>query len=274
MERFYEEVNVDEASRQTGTYYDEVGWKTVDDGRTIDRATWVDDRACAKDYLDRYYARVRDLVPPKGSAMLDVGCGPLEDLRYVALSDGYAERYCVDLSKEALYRAGVKIGLRGRYYLSDFLDVDLEDDRFDCVLCSHSLYHVHKDRQSEMVRKMLRVAKPGAPVLVAYKHGLSLLDIVPPVVGFLARFKTAEDARRPYAYTHSRGWWGQFEDEATVEILPLQTFDVCEQRGLFPDDEVGRMGLAMLSGLEDRFPDFFSRLGKYCLVRLRKGGQR
>ncbi|UCF09886.1 MAG: hypothetical protein JSW65_07465, partial [Candidatus Bipolaricaulota bacterium] len=44
--------------------------------------------------------------------------------------------------------------------------------------------------------------------------------------------------------------WRDFEDEATVEILPLQTFDVGEQRGLFPDDEVGRAGLAMLSGLE------------------------
>jgi SAM-dependent methyltransferase len=265
---------VDEASRQTGSYYDEVGWQVAGDGRTVDRSTWVDDRECARDYLDRYYARLREHVPRAGSDMLDVGCGPLEDPRYVALSEGYERRHCVDLSSVALEAARAKIGGRGVYHRGDFLDLDFSTNTFDCVLCSHSLYHVGEDRQEAVVRKMLDVARPGAPVVVAYKHDLSLLDAITPVAEFLERIRgpgpEAQPDRRPYAHLQSRGWWARFATQANVDILPLQTFDVEEQRRIFTDDEVGRAGLATLAGLEDRYPDFFSRLGRYCLICLMK----
>lgn len=264
---------MDAAAEKTRKYYDEVGWQ-VDGGKTTDRRLWVDDRLCATDYEGRYYARIREAVPAGGERILDVGCGPLEDLRYAGLSSGFRERHFVDLSHVALEAARSRVGEGGVFHCGDFLDLDFGEDAFDCVLSSHSLYHVHRDFQSLVVRKMLRVARPGAPVVVAYKHGDSLLDSWGMFKDFLAAFGAGWGDRRPdrepYAYTHGRSWWCQFSDVAEVDVRPLHTFDVGEQRALFPDDARGRAGLTLLGRLEDWRPDFFIYFGKYCLVTLRK----
>jgi len=214
-------------------------------------------------------------MPTTGEKLLDIGCGPLEDSSYVALSEGFSERHCLDVSLLALNAAQCRIGKHGIYHHGDFLEIAFGESDFDCILSLHSLYHIDALQQKAAVLKMLKLARPGAPVLIAYKHNDSLLDTLPDVQKFFGclegRSPTPSMGESPpYAHTNSHGWWEIFKDVSDVKIYPLHTFDVGEQRSLFPDNEVGRAGFALLASLEDRYPDLFARVGKYCLIVLRR----
>lgn len=258
---------------QLASYYDHVGWQTID-GITTDRRLWVDSRQCAYEYMQRANRKIRSHMPATGERLLDIGCGPMEDPDYVELSKGFAQRHCSDVSAVALEAAQRQIGSHGVFYHGDFSTLLLTPGSFDCVLCIHSLYHFEASRQEEAVRKMLRLVRMNAPVLIAYKHNDSLLDQLPEIRSFFEVLgqglssQPAPDDTPLYAHTNPLSWWKRFEDIAELMIYPLHTFDVHEQRVLFSDDENGRAGFSLLADLEDRYPDLFTQIGKYCLIRL------
>jgi hypothetical protein len=264
-----------DVAAQLASYYDRVGWQ-VADGITTDRRLWIDDRSCAAEYMQRACRKIRSHMPERGERLLDIGCGPLEDPAYVELSQGFSKRHCSDVSVVALEAAQRRIGAHGVFYHGDFSSLLLAPGSFDCILSLHSLYHIEAGRQEEAVRKMIRLAKMKAPVLIAYKHDDSLLDRLPEIRKFFERSEQGSSPSNqpsespPYAHTNSRAWWDRFKDIADVKIYPLHTFDIDEQRLLFPDNESGRAGFSLLADLEDRYSDLFTQIGKYCLICLRR----
>lgn len=255
----------------TRRYYDEIGWRPVNELLREDARRSEDTRPCASSYLRESRLRFSNHVPPSGHAMLDVGCGPLDDDVYRSLSKDYDVRWCVDFSERALESALKLLGDRGRYVRADVLDADLPVDHFDCSLSSYSLYHVHEERQADVVRKMLRSTRPGAPVVVIYGNPDHLATLLPGLGDLvdlaIGRRPVVEG---PYYHAHPISWWDQFRGEADVELHPLRLLDFRAQLALVPDGAPGEAALRHLSALERAYPAHFARWGHQYVAVLRK----
>ena len=161
----------DEATKNVSQFYNDIGWKIDDDGITEDARSWEDLRECASAYVAKCRMRVARHIPASGDAILDMASGPIQYREYLEYSRNFKKRYCVDLSAEALKLAERRIGSQGTYLHGDFLEIDgLREDFFDCCISLHTIYHIHRDRQEAAVRKLLRVTKPGHPVIIVYRN--------------------------------------------------------------------------------------------------------
>jgi SAM-dependent methyltransferase len=256
---------------RVGGFYERTGWRVVD-GVTEDARRWTDTRRHAQPYLARVARRLLQHLPERGEHLLDVGCGPLLDAAQRDYSRNFARRFCVDLSWRALESAQQHLGEHGVYLHGDVLDLELDEDSFDAAIALHSLYHVDAADQEAVVRKLLRVTRPGQPVIVVYCNPRSLGRLLGwPLLAARDAWRRCRAAPPDlYFHAHPMSWWGRFGDEAAVRILPWSTFRAPEQRRLFPDRPIGARMLAALAYLEERFPSVMTRLGEYYLVVLRK----
>src|SRR5262249_35209457 len=147
----------------------------------------------------------------------------------------------------------------------------------------HTIYHIHRDRQEGAVRKLLRVTKPGHPVIVVYSNPKSfILRLTFPsrvAFSFFRKLKrtilhrsvvTSHGEQCLYFHSYPLDWWRQFDDVADVKILPWRSFRAADQKKFFPDNRIGRQMFDFLFWLEDRFPDFFAAHFQYPLIVMTK----
>lgn len=278
---------VDEAEERVAGFYTTVGWE--EDGEaTGDARRWEDLRGCARDYVSACRLRVLEHIPPRGDRILDMASGPIQYSEYLRFSEGYAKRYCVDLSEKALARAKERIGDHGVFLHGSFLDLEIEEDCFDCVISLHTIYHIGKEYQEAVVRKLLRSVRPGRPVIVVYsnpdsfmvvarewwrrrrsrRHGGGAAD----AVGLGSGESPQEGSRLgdPYFFAYPISWWDRFDDVAEVRVYPWRAFSATAQKRLFPDNALGRVLFRVLNRLERRFPQFFARHFQYPMFVLTK----
>ena len=101
-----------------------------------------------------------------GSHALDVGCGLGMQSRMLAAAVGEAGTVTsIDISHDAINAAragGVPDNVR--FDVADVFSLPHDDDTFDCVLEDRVLQHL--TRPLEAVKELVRVASPGAPVVV------------------------------------------------------------------------------------------------------------
>lgn len=264
----------DHAEQRVAEFYNTVGWAETD-GVTEDARQWEDLRPAARDYVSRCRLRVLEHIPPGGDKFLDMASGPIQYPEYLAYSRAYRRRYCVDLSAEALARARERIGEHGVYLCGSFFDMDLPDDTFDCTVSLHTIYHMDADRQEEAVRKLLRVTRPGRPVIIVYSNPDAVSPTLKTLIPFRGTFRSLRRRRRRrrdglYFHAHPLAWWNRFSDAAELRILPWRSFTARDQKRWFPDNGIGRWMFATLYRLEDRYPDFFVRRFRYPMIILRK----
>lgn len=268
------------AEERVSNFYNTVGW-TETDAVTEDARLWEDLRTAARDYVSNCRMRVTRHVG-SGERILDMASGPIQYPEYLSYSASFAKRYCVDLSAAALREAERKIGEHGVYLHGSFFDLDIEDDFFDCTVSLHTIYHIDMDRQEEAVRKMLRVTKPGRPVIIVYSNPKPITRYALPVVRFLKRalgkggsdVNPSDGGSGIYFSAHPLGWFARFTDVADVEVLPWRSFGAPVQKILFPDNWLGTRMLAALFKLEDAFPRLFVRFGQYPMIILTKRSAR
>jgi ubiquinone/menaquinone biosynthesis C-methylase UbiE len=264
----------DEAETRVAEFYGTVGWETADDV-TEDARRWEDLRPHAASYVSRCRLRVARHVPPKGRYLLDMASGPIQYPEYLEFSRGFEKRYCVDLSAKALEAARRRIGDHGVFLKGSFFDLELEDDFFDCAISLHTIYHMERERQEEAVRKLLRVTRPGKPVIVVYSNprtvadGFGLPRKLRRAVGRLVRRGVT---RKPgvYFHAHPLRWWRRFEDVADVRMWPWRALAAHHQRRLVPDSPFGERMLEALFRAEDRFPRLFVGWFQYPMIVLVK----
>lgn len=111
---------------------------------------------------ERFLASKLDLAP--GKEALDVGCGIGGPMRHIARHTG-ARIVGVNNNDYQIERGEAiteKQGLSGqvRFLKADFMNLPLEDDRFDAVYTIEASCHA-PDRTA-LFRELLRVMKPGA----------------------------------------------------------------------------------------------------------------
>jgi ubiquinone/menaquinone biosynthesis C-methylase UbiE len=227
--------------------------------------------------------------------MLDVGSGPLQFDEYVEYSKKFKKRYCVDLSARALDNAKKRIGDRGVFLHGSFFDFSLEDNFFDCTLSLLTIFNIHADEQEDAVRKLVRVTKPGKPVIIVYMNPNTFVSTLVASWPFrtfhrikeflqtrrtllknrrrLVKGREKQAARKDallYFHRHPIEWWTKFSDVATVEILPWASLSPITQKAVIPDNGLGTRLLDLLFVLEERYPQFFGRYSEYPLIVLTK----
>lgn len=255
-------------------FYNEVGWVT-EGGLTEDARRWEDLREHAQEYVSKCRLRVLRHIPDQGENILDMGSGPIQFKEYLGYSKNFKKRYCIDLSSKALEEAKKKIGDHGVFFCGSFFDISLEEDFFDCSISLHTIYHIDKDKQEEAVRKLIRVTKPGKPVIIVYGNPNTLVRYcVWPVRCLKKMVKLLNRTRRNrlelYYYVHPLKWWSRFSDMADVRIVPWRSFYSAHQRWLIPNNELGKKIFDILYTMEERLPGFFVRHFQYPMIILTK----
>ena len=266
-----------EAEKNVSDFYNTVGWET-DDGITKDARDSEDLREYAREYVGKCRLRVLREIPPQGEYLLDMASGPIQYREYLEYSKNYKKRYCIDLSAKALADAKKKIGDHGEYLCGSFFDIPLHVDFFDCAISLHTIYHIDKDRQEEAVRKLIRVTKPGRPIIIVYSNPDTLISrLVLPlryikkwVQAIRRRLFKSDAAPDLYFFRHPLAWWGRFSDVAQVRIMPWRSFASNHQKYLIPDNKLGKKIFDVLYDAEERFPDFFVRHFQYPMIVLTK----
>ena len=258
-------------------FYNSVGWESHGDN-TEDALRFEDLRDCASEYISLCRLRVLEHIPGEGENLLDMASGPIQYKEYLQFSKNFKKRYCVDLSSKALGLAKEKIGTHGEFLHGNFLDMDLEDNFFDCSISLHTIYHIDQGLQESAVRKLLTVTKAGSPVIIIYSNPDNLLSWLGSLMRSLKhRFSRRVDSSQLeesehdlYFFTHPLGWWNRFEDVAKTEMHPWRSLASHHQKKLIPDNLLGRKMLGILYTMESRFPDFFVKNFQYYMVILRK----
>lgn len=272
----------DEIEEGISNFYNTVGWKT--EGEITESARmWEDLREHAKAYVRKCRLRVLRHIPESGVNILDMASGPIQFKEYLEYSKNFKKRYCVDLSSRALEDAKRKIGDHGVFLYGSFFDIPLEENFFDCTISLLTIFNIDKDKQEAAVRKLIRVTKPGKPVIIVYRNPCTIVSFfwssLP--VRALRRaksfLKTPETVPRQdkdsilYFYAHPIGWWNRFGDVASVKILPWRSFTADIQKAVIPNNKLGSKMLDALFALEERFPDCFAKYFSYPMIILTKG---
>jgi len=255
-------IAVEESLRD---FYNSKGWK-ADGEHSKDASLWEDTRNCAQEYVSRCRLRVCRYLPSQGNFILDAASGPVQYKEYLAYSSGFSKRICVDISEEALKQAEAKLGNKGQYLQCSILDLPLPTDHVDAAVSIHTIYHIEASAQEKAVRQLLRVTKPGHPLLVIYANPDRWSSR-------LARILTFWLSRAPgevYYHAHPLRWWRKFSDEAEVDIVTWRTLTAKVSRILIPDNKFGSLILRALYQMEDRFPRLLLPFAAYPLIVLKK----
>lgn len=254
-------------------FYDEIGWQTYE-GITEDARRFEDLRRCASEYVSKCRLRVLRHIPKSGENMIDMASGPIQYPEYLEYSKGFKKRYCVDLSAKALSDAKNKISEHGIFIHGNFLNIPLQEDFFDCAISLHTIYHIEKHMQEAAVTKLLKITKPGQPVIIVYSNPKTLLSrVAAPARWAKRKIKSliqSSEKQSLYFFAHPIEWWDRFRETADIQIYPWRTFDTKSQKILIPDNGFGKKILEMLFSAEDRFPMFFAKYFQYPMIVLRK----
>ena len=267
------------AEQKLSKFYNNVGWEVVDplEGTTMDAVIYEDLRKNAKEYVINCRKRVQRHIPDQGEMFLDMGSGAIQFKEYVDYSANFKKRYCVDLSERGLAEAEKRIGDHGVFLCGNFLDIKLDNDFFDCSVSLHAIYHIEKERQEAVVRKLIAVTKPNHKIIIVYSNPKSYMYYlklpyhgVKNIALTLHLLKKKEEKADLYYFVYPLKWWKQFSDVATVEILPWRSFRTSDQKRIIPDNKFGKRILDTLFRWEDKYPRFFVKFFEYPMIILTK----
>lgn len=266
-----------QAEKCVSKFYNTIGWATVED-ITEDARRFEDLRENCQEYASKTRLRVLDYIPESGTHLLDMASGPLQYKEYLLYSKNFEKRHCVDFSIAALEAAKKKIGHHGVYLLGNFMRLSMDENFFECAVSLHTIYHIDKDEQEAAVRKLLKVTKPGKPVIIVYSNPNTLWSRIsfPYFKRLVQRLKKvpkatfSEKKNRLYYHCYPNEWWYRYRNLAEVKILPWRSFGPHAQRRLIPDNKLGKFLLRILFRLENTFPSFFANNFTYNMIILTK----
>ena len=276
--------NLRAEKRAVQQFYDDIGWSAAGGTNvSVDADNWEDLRAVSREYVERCHRRVQRHLNPTGKYLLDVASGPVQYPEYVAYSQGYTARICVDISFAALRQARQKLGAHGIYILGDITNLPLADDCVDGAVSLHTIYHTPADEQATAFREIYRVLAPGraAAIVYCWRSLLVKLAMLPAklvqapgkLLRKLAGGKRAAvtaDRTRIYYHAHSRAWFTQNLGDLPSEIRVWRSIDVPLLKAYCHAWLGGKFLLRLVYQAEEWFPRLSGRSGAYPLIVLRK----
>lgn len=245
-------------------FYNKFGWKKNNKINSFDAELFEDLRKTSADYVSKCRHRINNFIPKKGVNILDFASGPIQYKEYLNYSKNFKKRHCVDFSKIAIKEAKKKIGKKGKFYCKDFLKIKFRKNYFDTIISLHTIYHVKKNKQKDVINKLIDITKKGQPIIIVYSNPNTFLS------RFKKYFKKTYSKQKIYFYCHPLNWWFQFEKKAQIKFYPWRSFSSQHQKIFFPGNIIGKMMLHILFSFEKKFPNFFVRNFQYPIIVLRK----
>lgn len=100
-------------------------------------------------------------------SVLDAGCGTGRDTEFFQ-SEGFVS-FGIDIASGMIEYAGKNS--EGTFQQMDFRDLKFEEDKFDGIWCSASIFFVPKDEMKKVLKEFKRVLKDGGILFVDFKSG-------------------------------------------------------------------------------------------------------
>jgi ubiquinone/menaquinone biosynthesis C-methylase UbiE len=120
------------------------------------------------EWEEKYIKRLLYYISKSIPTILDVGCG---DGRHTFIIDkNGGKAISVDLSKSMLDEA-IKLYPEGDFRKMDMRALSFEDDSFEGIWVSGSIYHVPKSQIGDVIKEFRRVIKEHGVIAVNYKLG-------------------------------------------------------------------------------------------------------
>lgn len=287
-----------EVKQRVRQFYDRVGWQTVADG-TYQNARYEDLRPVSREYIHRCHLRVKRFLKPSGRFLLDAGSGPVQYPEYLAYSEDYLRRVCVDISIVALQEARQRIGDHGLFVVADVANLPFKPELFEGVVSLHTLHHLPLEEQDKAYGELYRVLQPGCSAVVVngwtdsplMRRAGWLVRGMERLGAQVARLRgqkppaeteqkaqpakvqtpTAKDPTGTFINKLDPDWLrAHIGGRMRYQIYPWRSVNVRFLRAVIHDATGGRLWLRLLFWLEERFPRFFAEKGQYPLVIIRK----
>ncbi len=247
-------------------FYNEGGW-TKSKKNTKDAILFEDLRPVAEEYVSYCRKKINNFIVKKGNHILDFASGPIQYKEYLQYSKNFKVRHCVDFSKDAIKIAKKRIGSKGKFYCDDFLKIKFKENFFDTIISLHTIYHIHKNDQSRVIKKLISISKKGSPIIIVYSNPDTIFSFLKKKIFFIKKKNLNKEL---YFYCHKLKWWKQFSKIAKVEFYPWRPFSSQHQEKLFPNNFVGKILFKILILLEKKFPKIFVKYFQYPIIVLKK----
>ncbi len=273
---------MENTKQQVREFYDQIGWSQAGDG-LYQNARYEDLRPVSREYIHMCHLRVSRHLAARGRFLLDAGSGPVQWPEYLAYSQGYEFRVCVDISITALRQARERLKARGLYVVADIARLPFASDAFDGAVSMHAIHHLPLHEHKEAYLEMRRVLRPGrTAVAVNGWHNPLLMRMAEPFIR-LGRALTGRSSKRKKDWASEEDQAGTFVEKMTPAWLKKELdgevkFAIYPWRSLSPrfmrwfirPNMAGKSLLRLLFRLEDRFPGFFGENGQYPMIVLTK----
>lgn len=270
------------------SFYEELGWTRDADGHYEDARRWEDLRPVSAEYIRRCHLRLRQQLSPTGELLLDAASGPVQYAEYLSYSQAYKRRVCVDLSLAALKEAQKNLPQgHGLFVQANMLYMPFHDQVVDGFVSLHTVYHIHKDQQADVIKQLYRVLAPGRSGVIVYqweKSGGLMRSVFAPfnllrrVRGKLRRMlgRSASQPAAPaaersfYRYFYSYNWFVQQGWPFSFSITSWRSVDLRFLRTFVWPWLGGRLLLRAIHAAENRWPQWMGRHGAYPAITIRK----
>ena len=277
------ESNVQQDVRK---FYDAIGWQQVSEG-VYQNAQYEDLRPVSREYIHKCHLRINKYLKHSGKYLLDAGCGPIQYPEYVAYSEGYTYRVCLDISIVALLEARERIKKHGLFIVADIAHMPFKYDAFDDAVSLHTIHHLPPEEYRPAYFELKRVLRSGATAVVV--NGWSDSAIMRlfqfPIRAMEKIFHAAENnqKRLESAEEGQLKPAGTFVNKLTastlrqllgedfpIKICVWRSVSVRFLRAMIQPSLFGRFWLKVLFMKEEWFPGFFGVYGQYPLITFKK----
>ena len=246
-------------------FYNEGGWSEREK-ITKDAELFEDLRVIAEEYVTHCRKKINYYIAKKGVHFLDFASGPIQYKEYLEYSKNFKIRHCVDFSKDAIKKAKIKLKKKGKYYCKDFLKINFKNNFFDTIVSLHTIYHISKNKQADVVKKLISISKKNSPIIIVYSNPKTIINKIKNIL-FIKKRKNNNNI---YFYSHKNEWWKQFSNIADVKLYPWRSFSSQHQKIFFPNNIIGKLMFKILMNLEKNFPHFFTKYFQYLIIIIRK----
>jgi len=267
-------------------YYNEVNYIVKDSFKIYaDSGNWVDYREVSSHYMKNSFSKASRFYPSKGKYLLDIASGPIGFPEYIALSDGYEYRICVDISINALVEAKANLenaGQKGIFICADIMNIPFRDNVCDVVLCQHTLYHIPKKEQKTAVNEMYRVAKNNSKIVIIYcwfynswmmNLSLNFVQIYRVVRHYAGKLyvRFFNTSPKLYFFAHSSKWFKKsFIFSKDIEFYSWRSTNKFFMDIFIHDWLGGKWILNKIGRFEDKHSKFMSTFGEYAAIVITK----
>ena len=165
------------------------------------------------------------------------------------------------------YKFGKKKKLvKGKFYCDDFLKIKFRENYFDAIVSLHTLYHISKNKQEKVVRKLIRISKKNSPIIIVYSNSNTLVNIFKKII-----FYKKKQNKKNYIFIVIILDGGKdFQKMQKLSFIHGDLFQHNIKKFYFQITFFGKFLFKILIFFENSFPKIFTKYFQYPIIILKK----